>query len=76
VPGAVWIVWKEFDGENSVVNARVSHDDGASWSAVRVAAKTEDASDHPMLVNDGHKVYLSWMTKMDGYRLIPLEDKS
>jgi len=76
VPGAVWIVWKEFDGENSVVNARVSHDDGATWSAVRMAARTEDASDHPMLVNDGHKAYLSWMTKMDGYRFIPLEDKS
>ncbi|HEY4275144.1 MAG TPA: sialidase family protein [Rhizomicrobium sp.] len=76
VPGAVWIVWKEFDGENSVVNARVSHDDGATWSPVRTAAKTEDASDHPMLVNDGHKAYLSWMTKTDGYRFIPLEDKS
>jgi hypothetical protein len=75
VPGTVWIVWKEFDGENSVVNGRVSHDDGARWSPVRTVARTEDASDHPMLVHDGHKIYLSWMTKMEGYRFIPLEDK-
>jgi hypothetical protein len=45
-----------------------------TWSAPRVAAKTTDASDHPILLNDGHHAYLSWMTKVDGYKFLPLED--
>jgi hypothetical protein len=28
------------------------------------------------LVSDGQKVYLSWMTKADGYRLLPIGDGS
>lgn len=74
VPGTVFMVWKEFDGENSVVNMRVSHDDGATWSKPRAAAKTDDASDHPMLANDGRRAYLSWMTKNGGYQFLPLKD--
>jgi len=51
----------------------VSRDDGASWSEPRAIATTTDASDHPLLISDGHRTYLSWMTKADGYRLLPLE---
>lgn len=71
----VWLVWKEFDGEVVEANVMVSHDDGATWSAAKEVAHTTDASDHPMLVTDGREVYLSWMTKNEGYRLLPLEDK-
>jgi len=44
-------------------------------SDVRTVAETEDASDHPLLVADGRRVYLSWLTKVEGYRLIPLGDQ-
>jgi len=27
-------------------------------------------------VTDGRRTYLSWMTKADGYRFIPIEDES
>jgi hypothetical protein len=37
-------------------------------------AGTADASDHPLLVANGERVFLSWMTRADGYRLLPLED--
>lgn len=74
VPGTVVVVWKEFDGETSAVYMRVSHEDGVSWSTPRLAAKTDDASDHPLLVNDGHTIYLSWMTKTGGYHFLPLKD--
>ena len=39
----------------------------------RVIGSTADASDHPMLVSNGQKTYLSWMTKADGYHLQPIE---
>ena len=76
VPGTVVLAWKEFDGETSAINMRVSHDDGATWSKTFMAAKTDDASDHPMLVGDGHTIYLSWMTKHGGYRFFPIKEAS
>jgi hypothetical protein len=73
-PRGVWLAWKEFDGEQTTVDAMISRDDGKTWSAPRAVARTTDASDHPLLLTDGRRVFLSWMTRADGYRLLPLED--
>jgi len=70
------MVWKEFDGEKTSVNAMISHDEGKSWSKPSVIAETADTSDHPLLISDGQATYLSWMTKADGYRLLPIGDGS
>jgi hypothetical protein len=69
---AVHLVWKEFDGEKTTVMWQVSTDDGRSWTKPSVAAETADASDHPLLIARGSQVYLSWLTKIEGYRLIAL----
>src|SRR5262247_3051094 len=71
--GALWLAWKEFDGEETSVPSMVSHDNGRTWSAPKVAAKTSDSSDLPLLATDGRNAFLSWQTKADGYRLMPLE---
>jgi hypothetical protein len=71
--GTVWMVWKEFDGEQTTVNVMTSRDDGKTWSVPKGLAQTADASDHPLLVTNGRRVFLSWMTRVDGYRLVPLE---
>jgi hypothetical protein len=70
---ALHLVWKEFDGSRTRIRWEVSLDSGRSWSAPRTVADTEDASDHPLLVADKDHSYLSWLTKNEGYRLIPLE---
>jgi hypothetical protein len=75
VPGAVWLAWKEFDGERTTIDAMVSRDGGTAWSKPEVVAQTDDASDHPLLVSDGHHALLSWLTAREGYRLMPLEDR-
>ncbi|WIM12519.1 sialidase family protein [Enhydrobacter sp.] len=72
---ALRLVWKEFDGERTRVCWEVSRDSGRSWSAPQTVAETDDASDHPLLVAYKDRTYLSWLTKSDGYRLIPLENK-
>ena len=72
---ALHLVWKEFDGANAVVRWQASSDFGRTWSMARTIAETSDASDHPLLVADGARAYLSWLTKAEGYRLIPLEDQ-
>jgi hypothetical protein len=71
----VHLAWKEFDGTKAQVRWQVSHDGGRTWSEAHTIADTDDASDHPLLVANGNRVYLSWLTKAQGYRLIPLEDQ-
>ena len=51
-----------------------SHDNGRTWSSPRVAAETLDASDHPLLLTNGERVFLSWQAQREGYRFVPLED--
>jgi hypothetical protein len=72
---AVHLVWKEFDGTKALVRWQVSNDSGVTWSQARTVADTDDASDHPLLVGHAGRAYLSWLTKSQGYRLIPLEDQ-
>jgi hypothetical protein len=74
-PHEAAMVWKEFDGEKTTVNLMTSRDDGATWSPAKTISSTTDASDHPLLVSDGRRSYLSWMTKADGYRIQPIEDE-
>jgi hypothetical protein len=75
-PHGLAMVWKEFDGEKTTVRLMTSGDDGASWTRPKTIAETSDTSDHPLLVADGRRTYLSWMTKADGYRFIPIGDES
>lgn len=70
------LAWKEFDGETTTVMIMQSHDDGETWSRPSAVATTTDASDHPLLVANGDHLYLSWMTKADGYRILPIGDQS
>jgi hypothetical protein len=72
---ALHLVWKEFDGDKVAVRWQVSRDSGRQWSPARTVAETADASDHPLLVADKQRAYLSWLTKNEGYRLIPLGDQ-
>ena len=74
-PHELAMVWKEFDGEKTAVNLMTSQDDGVNWSAPKAIASTSDTSDHPLLVTDGRRTYLSWMTKADGYRFQPIENE-
>lgn len=70
----VRLVWKEFDGETTSVKLMTSPDNGNSWSEPKELATTADASDHPLLSSDGRRSYLSWLTRAEGFRLIPLDD--
>lgn len=66
----VHLAWKEFDGENTRIVAMHSRDGGKSWSAPMGLASTADTSDSPLLIAGNDRVYLSWNSKNEGYRLI------
>ena len=69
----VFLVWKEFNGEASVIRMQASSDAGASWTAPRTLAETGDSSDYPRLAARGAQVFLSWNTVREGHRLFPLK---
>lgn len=69
----VFVVWKEFDGKESVIQQMHSLDAGQSWSVPRRLASTAAASDHPLLINAQGKAYLSWQTEQDGLQLVGID---
>jgi hypothetical protein len=76
VANTLWLAWKEFDGTKTTVQLMASHDGGNTWSASKAIAETGDSSDHPLLVTNGSRAFLSWQTHREGYRLISLEEFS
>jgi hypothetical protein len=73
---AVHIAWKEFNGESAAVLGMTSHDEGRTWSSAREIARTAGDSDHPLLVTNGAQTFVSWLTRTEGYRLLPVGDAS
>jgi hypothetical protein len=69
----VWLVWKEFDGQIASIFGQKSNDDGKTWTTKKLLAKTTGYSDHPLLINIQEKVFLSWLTRNDGYQFIELK---
>lgn len=70
----VYLVWKEFDGENTGIFGMHSGDGGKSWSVPGKLAGTSDVSDWPLLIGSNNRAYLSWNTKNEGYRLIEMDE--
>jgi hypothetical protein len=68
----VWRAWKEFDGHTTSVLAQHSGNAGANWGATMTVASPLGASDHPQLLAHGAGVYLSWLTRREGYSLTQL----
>jgi len=73
VAGRVITAWKAFTGNVTELRASYSVDNGAHWSAPAVVAQTTNGSDQPFLVAHEDKVYASWHTLAEGYRLIPVK---
>jgi hypothetical protein len=71
----VWLAWKEFDGAHSLVYIKQSTDDGKTWNTPQMISKTNGYSDHPLLISQGDTVFLSWLTRIDGYQLIKVGQK-
>ena len=65
--GRVYLVWKGFDGQQSLLRMMTSADNGENWSAPETLMTTVQASDHPLLVTSEEGVYLSWKSEEFGY---------
>lgn len=69
VGGRLYVTWKEFNGDRSELLVMSSPDGGGNWSAPMVIAATADESDHPLFVDDGRWLHVSWQTSADGWLL-------
>jgi len=72
ISSRVFVVWKSFNGAATELQIKSSSDNGNSWSAPRTLATTTDGSDYPFLITRGDKLFASWHTRTEGYRLIPV----
>lgn len=70
----VFVAWKEFDGKQATLLTMKSSDSGKTWSKPHVLEKTTNNSDHPLLINDGKKVYAVWHRRGQDYQLFPLNN--
>lgn len=72
----LWLAWKEFDGQHTKVQLAVSENSGENWQPTKTIATTDSASDHPFLLKSPEAMFLSWHTKAEGLRIIPLQEHS
>ncbi len=72
----VYLAYKAFDGQRTTIEVVRSSDQGKTWGKPWPAAETAEESDHPQLVSDGARAYLSWFSRKEGYRLLSLAPRS
>lgn len=68
----VAIVWKEFDGQKTLLRAEISEDGGLAFRAVELGS-TAGASDQPRALQRGDALYAFWRTEREGMRLFRLQ---
>jgi len=68
----VVLAWTEYDGVKTQLQVMESGDGGQSWSAARAVAEARNEADYPFLLSHQQGIFVSWNSKTEGYRLIPL----
>jgi len=71
----LYLAWKEFDGEQSYIRLMQSNNNGEQWLPVQTLASSSGSADHPFLIDNNGKPYLSWHSSVEGFRLIPLANQ-
>ncbi len=63
----LYLVWKGFDGQQSLLQLIYSKDDGQTWSDPETLMTTSEGSDHPLIISHQDGLYLSWKSDEHGY---------
>ena len=63
----LYLVWKTFDGQQSLIQQIISVDDGRSWSQPQTLVSTIQGSDYPLIVKHEKGLFLSWLSEEKGY---------
>ncbi len=68
----VILTWTEFDGAKTQLMVMQSNDGGQTWSPSKSIAEATADTDFPFLLSNNQGIFVSWNSKSQGYRLIPL----
>ena len=68
----VILTWTEFDGAKTQLLVTQSNDGGQTWSQPKSIAEATAETDFPFLLSNNQGIFVSWNSKTEGYRLIPL----
>lgn len=66
------LTWTEFDGSKTQLLAMQSNDGGQTWLPAKSIAESAAEVDFPFLLSNNGSVFVSWNSKNEGYRLIPV----
>ena len=70
------LVWKGFNGRETLLNLITSEDDGATWSEPTTLLKTDKGSAHPLLIQNSDSLFLSWHSDEFGYVLLDVSENT
>jgi len=68
----VIIVWKEFDGEKTILQSKESFDQGNTWTEKAIGLTSKTNNSHPALVANKTDVFLSWTAEDAGHVILKL----
>jgi hypothetical protein len=69
----VALAWTEFDGNKTHLMLMQSDNGGQSWQAAKAIADSTAETDFPLLLQYQQSMYVSWNSKNEGYRLLPVK---
>jgi hypothetical protein len=73
VGARVVVAWKAASAAGGKpVQVIESNDGGTTWTPPRVVAVAAEGSDHPFLLRSGERIFLSWFSAAEGYRLFAI----
>ncbi|MGR9088511.1 MAG: sialidase family protein [Gammaproteobacteria bacterium] len=67
------LAWTEYDGIVTRLIVMQSTDGGQNWQSSRNLADAAAEADYPILLRHDQDIYVSWNSKKEGYRLIPVD---
>jgi len=68
----VALTWFEKHEEAIHAYVKKSSDGGHKWGEAELLAQTAGKADYPFIISDSKRLYLSWQTELEGYRLLKL----
>jgi hypothetical protein len=66
------LTWTEFNGHQTKLFVMHSNDDGETWLPPKPVAQFSADADFPFLLSNNQGVFVSWNSRVEGYRLIPV----
>jgi hypothetical protein len=66
------LTWTEFDGVKTQLLVMQSNDGGQTWLQAKSIAESTTEVDYPFLLHNNQGTFVSWNSKNEGYRLIPM----